>query len=161
MSKDKKTTINVQGTTVAILSQRENDFISLTDIARHRDIERTDYIIQNWLRNRATIEYLGLWEQLNNPGFNSIEFEGFRFWSDCKSSTRTPSANCKASRPISERARWGSVWTRMHRMKSEFAMYLVATCAMNTRARGRFGINNGHPQPSGLSWAAALKVGAA
>ncbi|KAB1065748.1 KilA-N domain-containing protein [Salibacter halophilus] len=52
--------------------------MSLTDIARHRDPERTDYIIQNWLRNRNTIEFLGIWEKLNNSNFNPIEFEGFR-----------------------------------------------------------------------------------
>ncbi|MBI5451033.1 MAG: KilA-N domain-containing protein [Gammaproteobacteria bacterium] len=50
----------------------------LTDIARYRDAERTDYLIQNWLRNRNTIEFLGIWEQLNNPGFNPIEFDGIK-----------------------------------------------------------------------------------
>lgn len=77
-SKSKKSTINVQGTVVSVVSQQEDDFISLTDIARHRDSERTDYIIQNWMRNRNTIEFLGLWEQLNNPSFKPIEFEGLR-----------------------------------------------------------------------------------
>ena len=47
-------------------------------MARHKDSERTDYIIQNWLRNRNTIEFLGIWEQLNNPDFKPIEFDGFR-----------------------------------------------------------------------------------
>ncbi|MFH1117170.1 MAG: KilA-N domain-containing protein [Pseudomonadota bacterium] len=53
-------------------------YISLTDIARYKDSRRTDYIIQNWLRNRNTIEFLGIWEQLNNPDFNPIEFDGIR-----------------------------------------------------------------------------------
>jgi hypothetical protein len=78
MIKPKKSTIDVRGTAVTILSQRQDDFISLTDIARYKDSERTDYIIQNWLRNRNTIEFLGVWEQLNNPGFNPIEFDGIR-----------------------------------------------------------------------------------
>ena len=78
MSKDKKSTISVQGTAVTILSHREEDYISLTDIARYKDSERTDYIIQNWMRNRNTIEFLGLWERLNNPGFNPIEFDGIK-----------------------------------------------------------------------------------
>ncbi len=56
----------------------KQDYISLTDIARYKDAKRTDYIIQNWLRNRNTIEFLGIWERLNNPYFNPIEFEGFR-----------------------------------------------------------------------------------
>ena len=78
MSKDKKSSISVQGTAITILSQREDDYISLTDIARYKDSERTDYIIQNWMRNRNTIEFLGLWERLNNPGFNPIEFDGIK-----------------------------------------------------------------------------------
>ena len=70
--------IEVKGTSVALLSGGQDDYISLTDIARYKDSERTDYIIQNWLRNRNTIEFLGIWEQLYNPGFNPIEFEGIR-----------------------------------------------------------------------------------
>lgn len=78
MSKTRKTTVSVKGTAVAVLVHREQDYISLTDIARHRDSERTDYLISNWLRNRNTIEFLGIWERLNNPGFNPIEFDGIR-----------------------------------------------------------------------------------
>lgn len=70
--------IEVQGTPVTISKNDQQDYISLTDIARHKDPNRTDYIIQNWLRNRNTIEFLGVWERLNNPDFNLIEFEGFR-----------------------------------------------------------------------------------
>lgn len=70
--------IDVKGTSVTVISGGTDDYISLTDIARYKDCERTDYIIQNWLRNRNTIEFLGIWEQLNNPGFNPIEFDGIR-----------------------------------------------------------------------------------
>jgi hypothetical protein len=70
--------IEVKGTSITVLSGDADDYISLTDIARYKDSERTDYIIQNWLRNRNTIEFLGIWEQLNNPGFNPIEFDGIR-----------------------------------------------------------------------------------
>jgi hypothetical protein len=70
--------IRVLDQDIAFYSQMEEDYISLTDIARYKDSERTDYIIQNWLRNRNTIEFLGIWEQLNNPGFNPIEFDGIR-----------------------------------------------------------------------------------
>lgn len=70
--------ITVQGQSVTIVSGNEDDFISLTDIARFKDSERTDYIIQNWLRNRNTIEFLGIWEKLNNPDFNYVEFDGIR-----------------------------------------------------------------------------------
>ncbi len=78
MGKSKKKTIAVQGTEITIMSLQQGDYISLTDIARYRDAKRTDYIIQNWLRNRNTIEFLGIWESLNNPGFKPIEFDGFR-----------------------------------------------------------------------------------
>ncbi|MBI3774609.1 MAG: KilA-N domain-containing protein [Gammaproteobacteria bacterium] len=78
MSKAKKSTIEVKGTAIGIVSEKEADYICLTDIARYRDAERTDYLIQNWLRNRNTIEFLGIWEQLNNPGFNPIEFDGIK-----------------------------------------------------------------------------------
>jgi hypothetical protein len=70
--------INVLNKEIAVCSQSDEDYICLTDIARYKDEERTDYIIQNWLRNRNTIEFLGIWEQLNNPNFNPIEFDGFK-----------------------------------------------------------------------------------
>lgn len=76
MSKTKK--MDVLSRPVTLFQHRDEDFISLTDIARHRDAERGDYIIQNWMRNRNTIEFLGIWEQLNNSDFNSIEFDGIR-----------------------------------------------------------------------------------
>jgi KilA-N domain len=78
MSKSRKAVVSVKGTEITILAHREQDYISLTDIARHKDPERTDYLISNWMRNRNTIEFLGIWESLNNPGFNPIEFDGFR-----------------------------------------------------------------------------------
>ncbi|MGB4848274.1 MAG: KilA-N domain-containing protein [Saprospiraceae bacterium] len=76
MSNSKK--IEVKGTEVLIYKDKDEDFISLTDIARYRDPERSDYILQNWMRNRSTIEFMGLWEQFNNPRFNSIEFDGIK-----------------------------------------------------------------------------------
>jgi hypothetical protein len=76
MSKKKK--IAVQGIETIWLEVDQGDFISLTDIARHKDLLHTDTIIQNWMRNRNTIELLGLWETINNPNFKPLEFEGFR-----------------------------------------------------------------------------------
>lgn len=70
--------INVLEQNVTITTIKDEDYICLTDIARYKDSKRTDYIIQNWLRNRNTIEFLGIWERLNNPVFNPIEFEGIR-----------------------------------------------------------------------------------
>jgi hypothetical protein len=73
MSETKKTTIEVQGTAITVFSEKE-DYLSLTDIARYKNDDRTDDLVRNWLRNRNTIEFLGVWERLNNPGFNPVEF---------------------------------------------------------------------------------------
>ena len=70
--------IKVLSREVTIVSVKDEDYICLTDIARYKDAVRTDYLILNWLRNRNTIEFLGLWEHLNNPAFNPIEFDGIR-----------------------------------------------------------------------------------
>jgi len=88
MIKTKK--IEVLSREVTIYRHCDADFISLTDIARHRDTRRGDYIIQNWMRNRTTIEFLGIWEQLNNPNFNSIEFDGIRNKAGLNSFSLTP-----------------------------------------------------------------------
>jgi hypothetical protein len=70
--------IEVLSREVRITGVEGHDYVCLTDIARYKDPERTDYLIFNWLRNRNTIEFLGIWEQINNPGFNPIEFDGIR-----------------------------------------------------------------------------------
>ena len=71
------TKIKVQNTDVTIIKVDEIDYISLTDIAKHKTTD-TNVVIANWLRNRMTIEYLGLWEILYNPNFKPLEFAGFR-----------------------------------------------------------------------------------
>jgi hypothetical protein len=71
--------ITAQGTEITVLSQgRDDDFISLTDIARYKNPEEPNVVVANWLRVRNTIEYLGIWEQLYNPNFKPLEFEGFK-----------------------------------------------------------------------------------
>ena len=76
MSKPKKTSIAVQGTTIAILSHEQGDYISLTDMVRNFD--GGSALIEQWLKNKDTVLFLGVWERINNPGFNSLEFEGIR-----------------------------------------------------------------------------------
>ena len=71
MSKPKRSTIEVQGTPISILSQPGGDFISLTDMLRAKDGE---FFISDWLRNRNTVEFLGIWESVFNPAFNYGEF---------------------------------------------------------------------------------------
>ena len=67
----------VQETSVSIMNKNDDDYISLTDIAKYKSDE-PNAVILNWLRNKNTIEFLGLWEKINNPDFNPIEFEGFK-----------------------------------------------------------------------------------
>jgi len=57
-------------------SAGNEDFISLTDIAKYMNPDHADDVIRNWLRNRNTIEFRGIWERLNNPDFNPVEFDG-------------------------------------------------------------------------------------
>ncbi len=82
--------ITVLKETVSVQQIREADYISITDIARYQEPGRTDHVIQNWMRNRNTIEFLGIWEQLNNPEFKPLEFEGFRKRSGLNSFVLTP-----------------------------------------------------------------------
>ena len=78
MSQAKRTSIEVQGVAITIASQNNQDFISLTDIARYRNLQEPFAVINNWMRNRSTIEFLGLWEKLCNPSFKPLEFERFK-----------------------------------------------------------------------------------
>ncbi len=75
MPKSSKSTITVQGTDVVILGCKEGDYISLTDMLRAKDGE---FFISDWLRNRNTVEFLGIWEAVFNPAFNHGEFATIR-----------------------------------------------------------------------------------
>ncbi len=76
MSKSKKSTIDVQGTAVTVLSKEQDDYISLTDMVKNFD--GGSALIEQWLKNKDTVLFLGVWEQINNPDFNSLEFEGIK-----------------------------------------------------------------------------------
>lgn len=77
MAKAKKKTINVLGSEISLIINKEQDYISLTDIAKGFEGEAKDHI-RNWLRNGSTIEYLGEWEQLHNPNFKVVEYHHFK-----------------------------------------------------------------------------------
>jgi hypothetical protein len=70
--------INVKGTEITFFNKEKEDYISLTDMAKYRDDENPSQIISLWLRTYSTIEYLGLWETLNNPNFKPHIYEGFK-----------------------------------------------------------------------------------
>jgi hypothetical protein len=74
--KAKRSNIQVRGTTIGILSQQGGDYISLTDMVRNFD--GAGALIEQWLKNKDTVLFLGVWERINNPDFNSLEFEGIK-----------------------------------------------------------------------------------
>jgi hypothetical protein len=126
MAKNKK--IEVKGTEIAIFQGDMSDYISLTDMARYRDTERTNYIIQNWMRTRSAIEFCGLWEQMYNIDFKSIEFDAFKNESGSNSFSLTPQKwidSTNAIGIISKSGRYGGTFA--HRdIAFEFATWISA-----------------------------------
>ncbi len=85
-----KDTISANGNEIAIISDGiDNDYISLTDIARYKSAEPKD-VIKNWMRSKSTIEFLGLWEKLNNPNFKGVEFDSFKNEAGANAFTMSP-----------------------------------------------------------------------
>jgi hypothetical protein len=118
--------INVQGRSIALISEGSNDFISLTDIAKHKDLANTDSIIQNWLRNRNTIELLGFWETMYNPNFKPLEFEGFRKQAGLNSFVLTPKKWIETTNAIgitSKAGRYGGTFAHLD-IAFEFASWI-------------------------------------
>jgi len=134
MKKIKK--IEVKGLVIITFEKNTFDFISLTDIAKYKDSERTNYIIQNWMRTRSTIEFLGLWEKLHNLNFNSIEFDAFKNESGSNSFSLTPQRWIEKTNAIglvSKAGRYGG-GTYAHKdiafefaswISPEFKLYLI------------------------------------
>lgn len=110
MAKEKTVTsvIHAKDTEITVLSTRnEDDFISLTDIAKYRNPEFPADVVKNWLRVRGTIEFLGLWEQLNNPGFNMVEFDQFKNDAGSNAFVMTPTKWIRSTNAIGLRTKSG------------------------------------------------------
>ena len=91
MVKEIKHNINAKGIGIRIISSdSEDDYICLTDLAKYKNSDEPRFIIQNWLRNRNTLEYIGLWEILNNKDFNRVQFDTVRQESGLNRFTMTP-----------------------------------------------------------------------
>lgn len=123
---NKNQTLIVQGQPVTIVSGGEESYISLTDIARYKNSNHTDDLIRNWLRNRNTLEFLGIWEQLNNPGFNPVEFDGIRIQAGLNSFTLTPKQWIEATGAIgitSKAGRYGGTYAHKD-IAFEFASWI-------------------------------------
>ncbi len=133
MAKDKKSIINVKGKEIAIMQKNNSDFISLTDMVRGFG---DDTMIYSWMRNRNTLEFLGIWEQMNNPDFNGNEFVTFKTQAGLNSFNLTPKKWIEATRAIgivSKAGRYGG-GTFAHKdlafefgswLSPEFKLYLI------------------------------------
>jgi hypothetical protein len=120
--------IHAKGTEIAVLSSGdENDYISLTDIARYKSDDPAA-TIQNWMRSRDVIEFLGLWEELNNPEFKPLEFEGFKSQAGANAFTMSPKKWIEATGAIGILSRAGrGGGTFAHRdIAFEFASWISA-----------------------------------
>ena len=109
MSKEKqiKSVIHAKDTEITVLSMTgEEDYISLTDIARYVSDEPKD-VVKNWLRNRETISFLGLWEQLNNPNFKGVEFDSFKMQAGSNAFTLSPQKWIRETNAIGIRSKSG------------------------------------------------------
>jgi hypothetical protein len=80
----------VKGISISTFRLGSEDFISLTDIARNKNAEEPKDVVKNWMRSRTTIEFIGLWERLNNPNFKGVEFDSFLFEAGSNSFTLSP-----------------------------------------------------------------------
>ena len=91
MSNIKKDTINAKGFTIQVYTEDfRNDYVSLTHIARYKNKEEPKDVVKNWLRVKNTIEFLGLWESINNPNFKGVEFDSFKNEAGSNSFTLSP-----------------------------------------------------------------------
>jgi hypothetical protein len=131
----KSKTIFVKGTEIALIIKGEKDFISLTDIAKYRNPTEPFSIINNWMRSRSTIEFLGLWEKLNNPDFKPIEFERFKLEAGSNYFVLSPQRWIEVTNAagiISKSGRYGGTYAHKDIafefaswISSEFKLYLI------------------------------------
>jgi hypothetical protein len=111
------------------------DYISITDIARQKNARDPNGVIANWMRNRNTVEFLGIWETLHNPNFNPLEFEGFRKEAGLNAFTLSPTRWIEATNAIgivSQAGRYGGTFAQTDIafefaswISVEFRLYLV------------------------------------
>ena len=130
MKKEKcvKAEINADGRQVSILSLgKNNDYISLTDIARYKSDDPND-VIKNWMRGKDVIQFLGLWEKLNNPDFKPVEFDGFKMEAGTNAFTLSPQKWITATNAIgiiSKAGRYGGTFAHTD-IAFEFASWISA-----------------------------------
>ena len=127
--------IQVLDTDITIVKTNNEDYISLTDIAKSKNSNDANEIIRNWLRNRNSIEFLGTWEKIYNPNFNTVEFDGFRKEAGLNSftlSTKRWTEKTNAIGLISKSGRYGGTYAHQDIafefaswVSVEFKLYLI------------------------------------
>ena len=129
MSKTKKETIEAKGFSIQIYTEDfKNDYISLTDIARYKNVHEPKDVVKNWLRVRDTIEFLGLWETIHNPNFKGVEFDSFRKEAGTNAFTLSPQRwieNTNAIGIVSKSGRGGGTFAHPD-IAMEFASWISA-----------------------------------
>lgn len=123
---EKKFKLEAQGHEISVIAyENQNDYISLTDIAKQKN-NRSDDVIRNWLRNRNTIEFLGVWEQMHNENFNPVEFDGIRNQAGLNSFVLTPKQWIESTNAIgiiSKAGRYGGTYAHKD-IAFEFASWI-------------------------------------
>ncbi len=123
-----KETITAKGLKIGIYTEDfQNEFISLTDIAKYKSDEPND-VIKNWMRSRDTVEFLGLWETLHNPNFKPVEFDGFRKQAGLNAFTLSPTKWIESTNAIgiiSKAGRYGGTYAHSD-IAFEFASWISA-----------------------------------
>ena len=133
MNKAKRSTIEVQGTAITVVAQSGSDYISLTDMAKKFG---DDVLIYSWMRNRNTLEFIGIWEQIHNPIFKGLEFETFKNQAGLNSFSLTPRKWIESTNAIGFQSRAGRYGggTYAHKdiafefgswLSPEFKLYLI------------------------------------
>ena len=131
----KKNEIIVKDVAIKTMTKDGIDYISITDIARQKNAADPNGVIANWMRNRNTVEFLGIWETLHNPNFNPLEFEGFRKEAGLNAFTLSPTRWIEATNAIgivSQAGRYGGTFAQTDIafefaswISVEFRLYLV------------------------------------
>ena len=121
-------TITVKNIEVGIYKGEEQEYISLTDIAAYKNPNEPKDVVKNWLRNRSTLEFLGLWEKINNPNFKGVEFDSFLYESGSNSFTLSPKKwinTVNAIGIVSKQGRGGGTFAQKD-IAFEFASWISA-----------------------------------
>lgn len=104
----KSKTINVKGTEIILFSKGTEDYVSITDKARFKNVAEPKDVVKNWMRSRSTIEFLGLWERIHNPDFKGVEFDSFMYQAGSNAFVLSPTKWIEATNAIGIISKAGS-----------------------------------------------------